>query len=85
MTQALSRLWREPLLHFLLIGAALFLYYDIVGEDDSEAPPKRILVNSGQVAQLAASFERTHLFVPWLTGHLSRKRTLGEGVQHYRK
>ena len=64
MTQALSRLWREPLLHFLLIGAALFLYYDIVGEGDSEAPPKRILVNSGQVAQLAANFERIRMRQP---------------------
>jgi hypothetical protein len=52
-------LWREPLLHFLLIGAALFLYYDLMGEGDSEAPPKRIHVNSGQVEQLVANFERT--------------------------
>ena len=64
MTQTLSRFWREPLLHFLLIGAALFLYYDIVGEGDSEAPPKRVHVNSGQVAQLAANFERTRLRQP---------------------
>jgi hypothetical protein len=64
MNQALSRLWREPLLHFLLIGAALFLYYDIVGENDSAAPSKRIHVNSGQVAQLVANFERTRLRRP---------------------
>jgi hypothetical protein len=64
MNQALSRLWREPLLHFLLIGAALFLYYDIVGENDSTAPSKRIHVNSGQLAQLVANFERTRLRRP---------------------
>jgi hypothetical protein len=64
MTHALSHLWREPLLHFLLIGAALFLYYDLVGDGDGEAPPKRIHVTSGQVAQLAANFERTRMRQP---------------------
>ena len=64
MFQSLSRLWREPLLHFLLIGAALFVYYDIVAEDDGQASPKRIHVNSGQVAQLAANFERTRMRQP---------------------
>jgi hypothetical protein len=52
--------WREPLLHFLLIGAALFLYYDFLGTGDREAPaPKRIIVSSGQVEQLASNFKRT--------------------------
>ena len=64
MIQTLLRLWREPLLHFLLIGTALFLYYDIVGEGDSKAPSKRVHVNSGQVAQLAANFERTRMRQP---------------------
>ena len=58
MKQGLSRVWREPLLHFLLIGFALFLYYDLAGNND-EVPPKRIHVERGQVQQLAATFERT--------------------------
>jgi hypothetical protein len=64
MTELLSRLRREPLLHFLFIGAALFAYYDIVGEGDNEAPPKRIHVSGGEVAQLAANFERTRMRQP---------------------
>ena len=64
MSEILSRLWREPLLHFLLIGAALFLYYGAVAEEDGEAPPKRITVSSGQVAQLAANFERSRMRQP---------------------
>jgi hypothetical protein len=48
------------MLHFLLIGAALFLYFDFVGSGDNDAPvAKRIVVSSGQVEQLAANFERT--------------------------
>ena len=54
----ISRLWREPLLHFLLIGAALFVLYDLTRTTVSEAP-KRILVTPGQVEQLEANFERT--------------------------
>lgn len=54
----ITTLWREPLLHFLLLGLALFLYYDLAGES-TEAPPKRIHVDRGQVQQLAANFERT--------------------------
>lgn len=56
-------LWREPLLHFLLIGCALFVYYDIAGES-VEAPPKRVHIERGQVQQLVANFERTRLRPP---------------------
>jgi hypothetical protein len=60
MSERINTLWREPLLHFLLIGAALFLYFDLVGGGVSEVPAaKRIVVSSGQVEQLAANFERT--------------------------
>ena len=58
MFERIKTLWREPLLHFLLIGAALFLYYDLASES-VEAPPNRIHVDRGQVQQLASNFERT--------------------------
>jgi hypothetical protein len=58
MSSRIKSLWREPLLHFLLIGFALFLYYDLASENP-EVPAKRIHVNSGQVQQLASNFERT--------------------------
>ena len=54
----IRRVWREPLLHFLLIGVALFVFYEQTREQGSEAP-NRILVNRGQVEQLAANFKRT--------------------------
>jgi len=58
MKMNIKSLWREPLLHFLLIGAAMFLFYDLMREQGSEAP-KRIVVNSSQMEQLAANFKRT--------------------------
>ncbi len=58
MKMSIKNLWREPLVHFLLIGAAIFLFYDLTRDSGSEAP-NRIVVNSGQVEQLAANFKRT--------------------------
>lgn len=59
----LDRLWREPLLHFLLIGAVLFAFYGLTREGESEAP-NRIVVSSGQVEQLIANFRRTWMRPP---------------------
>ena len=58
MTSRLLRLLREPLLHFLLLGFALFIYYDLAGEN-TETPPQRIDIERGQVQQMAAAYERT--------------------------
>jgi hypothetical protein len=55
---SIKKVLREPLLHFLLIGAALFVIYEQTREPGSEAP-NRIVMSSGQVAQLAANFKRT--------------------------
>lgn len=57
------KLWREPLVHFLLIGAALFVFYDQTREQGSEAP-NRIVMSSGEVEQLAANFKRTWMRPP---------------------
>jgi hypothetical protein len=63
MKVKLQRLVREPLLHFLLIGAALFLVYDLKRDVGSEAP-NRIVVTQGQQEQLVANFNRTWLRAP---------------------
>ncbi len=58
MSERIKNLWREPLLHFMLIGLALFFYYDF-SSNSVEAPPKRIHVERGQVQQLVSNFQRT--------------------------
>ena len=54
----MKSIFREPLLHFLLIGAAMFLYFRWSG---GGAGPKstRIIVGSVQLANLAAGYART--------------------------
>jgi hypothetical protein len=48
---------REPLLHFLGIGAALFGLFALVGDDPRGTP--RLVVTQGTVEHLAATFART--------------------------
>ena len=56
----LSKVLREPLVHFLVIGAAVFAFYDLAASDRDSAPPReRIVVSEGRVAQLAEVFART--------------------------
>ncbi len=52
------KLLREPLVHFLLLGAGLFLLFNIVGDSD-DTSTERIVVSSGRVAQLTEIFTRT--------------------------
>ncbi len=59
----LKALWKEPLVHFLLIGAVLFTVFELRQEEVSAAP-NRILVDAGQIEQLAARFKRTRLRPP---------------------
>ena len=51
-------LLREPLLHFLVLGAALFGLFSITDKKDAEAPAK-LVVSASQIATLADRFART--------------------------
>ena len=53
----LKALLREPLLHFLAIGAAIFLYFHWSG-GGSGPTSSRIVLTSGQVQHLAAGFTK---------------------------
>jgi hypothetical protein len=48
----------EPLLHFLILGAAIFAVARLVG-GPGEGRPDRIALTAGDVEQLSAGFERT--------------------------
>jgi len=53
----IARVIRDPLLHFLALGAALFALYAAVNPGSAGAG-RHILVDEGQVATLAARFAR---------------------------
>jgi hypothetical protein len=53
----MQRLIREPLLHFLLLGAALFALYGWLNREGFN-PRNEIVVSQGQVSNLRSQFER---------------------------
>jgi hypothetical protein len=54
----MKKLLREPLLHFLLLGAAIFAAYSFVSKRSSTEPGK-IVITQGQVESLVIGFSRT--------------------------
>jgi hypothetical protein len=55
--------WQEPLLHFLLIGAALFVVYQLKSGGESTAP-REIVITESRVEALAENFARTWMRPP---------------------
>jgi hypothetical protein len=53
----MKRLLREPLLHFLLLGAAIFVVYRFLGGSGT-SDPQAIVVTPAQIAALAEGFNR---------------------------
>ena len=54
----MKKLLREPLVHFLLIGAGLFLFYGRLN-DAASGPRQRVVINTGRIEQLASIFMKT--------------------------
>jgi hypothetical protein len=58
MTGLLKTLVREPLVHFLLLGAAIFAGYSLVSRNAS-GEPGRIVITRDQLASMMVGFNRT--------------------------
>ena len=58
----MHKLLREPLLHFAVLGFALFLGYHWLG--DRVSTRDRIVITQGRIEQLAAGFEAIHQRMP---------------------
>ena len=58
MVHAVTRLLKEPLLHFVVLGMALFGLYGLFGTKQSEERQK-IVVSAAQIANLQQLFART--------------------------
>lgn len=55
----MRKLLREPLLHFLFIGAALFVIFDLVNERMTGNADTQIIVSAGRIEQLENIFTKT--------------------------
>ncbi len=55
----MQKLLREPLLHFLLIGAAIFVVFGLVNDRNSGDADNQVVVSAGRVEQLANIFTKT--------------------------
>ncbi len=53
------KLFKEPLLHFLLIGAGLFWLYALVNPQAATEGDRQIVVSTGRIEQLLRIFEKT--------------------------
>lgn len=54
---------REPLLHFLLLGAGLFLLYHVLNKGGTDAP-REIVVTEARIEALAENFAKTWMRPP---------------------
>ena len=52
------KLLREPLLHFLFIGAAIYLLYGAFAEPLPEADDKTIVVTAGEIEWMQTSWQK---------------------------
>ena len=63
MRRQLVAFRREPLVHFLVIGGAFFLYWHFVG-DRLTSQSQTILITPVQVERIAQVWAKTHLRPP---------------------
>ena len=55
----MKRILNGPLLHFLLLGAGLFIAYSLVSRPGDGGAPGKIVVTAGQMEHLATTFAKT--------------------------
>jgi parvulin-like peptidyl-prolyl cis-trans isomerase-like protein len=55
----MKQILREPLVHFLLLGATLFVAYSLMGQPASGGAPRKIVITQGQIDSLLTGFTKT--------------------------
>jgi hypothetical protein len=87
----MRRLLKEPLLHFIVLGALLFAFYAWLNPGGAGAP-KEVVVTQGQVENLKAQFARTwqrspnadeldQLLEQWLRDEIYYREGLALGLE----
>ncbi len=82
----MKRLLKEPFVHFLILGIALFATFSLLSARD-ETPPDAIVVSAGKIEHLAALYARTWQRPPTRTeleglinDHLREEAAYREGM-----
>jgi len=55
----MKRVLQEPLLHFLLLGAALFIVFRLLPNPDGQRPLGQITITQGQLASMVEGFSKS--------------------------
>ena len=58
MFNTVIRLIKEPLLHFLVIGAALFILYGFMGQQEAEEQERAITITTGEINWLTDTWKK---------------------------
>ena len=58
MRNTIIRLIKEPLVHFLIIGAALFMLYGLIDKQDAEEQGKAITITAGEIKWLSETWQK---------------------------
>ena len=58
MREAILRFLKEPLLHFLVIGASFYLIHGLYGEVEMSMDDRRIVISAGEVEWLRDSWKK---------------------------
>jgi peptidyl-prolyl cis-trans isomerase C len=53
-----KKLAREPLVHFLLIGAGIYGIYGMVGSDDAGSDERVVTITAGEILAMASQWQR---------------------------
>lgn len=88
-SRTVKSLLKEPLLHFIVLGAMLFLVD--AWRDGAGPESNRIVIGSGQIAYLAAGFERTwtrppseselkHMLDEWVREEIAVREAMSAGL-----
>ena len=58
LRKTIARLTREPLIHFAIIGACIYLLFSLYGQQENEALERTITITSGEIVWLEDSWAK---------------------------
>ncbi len=54
----MKKWYKEPLLHFLIIGALIFVVFSIVNKDEITVSGNKIVVTAAEIERLSANWSK---------------------------